>query len=491
MTVRQQKKKKKTPHPKNPLNLAQMLILGGLAVALCTICLMLGAVVYLRPFSAGQPPQTVAQTSPPPSLPAPTHTPSPTSMLPAAPNPTAIPSPTATYAVAPEFVNKDKIAEIIKFTEKWRQLSIPEKIPITYLTRQQVIEQWQQDSVDKTTLETVRQMQEFYKVMGLIAPEVDLVEAALRTESDAILGYYAPEEKMMYIIADSVNMFAQEEATFAHEYTHALQDYHFGLPTLLDPSTTNGDRLLAYRALPEGDARLMEQLYIDQNVPQDQRDYTAYRYLFQEHPQIEGVSPALGIFTYFPYTAGQYFVTYLFVSGSYSWQPVNEAYRNPPISSEQVMHPEKYLAGEMPTPITLPALALGGTWHELNQGVLGEIGCLVWLIDQVEPEVAVKAAAGWNGDAYSLWVNDSQQRVLVARSVWESEDEAAEFFEGFTTYMNLREETTSHPPEASNVLFWEYPAGQTLLSRRQNQVLILIVPDQATLDIVRGQFGGF
>jgi hypothetical protein len=296
-------------------------------------------------------------------------------------------------------------------------LALPEKLPLNFLTRRQLREQWQRGSVEREVLEVVEKQQQFYAAMGLIEPEVDLVQAALDTQNSLVLGYYDHEERMMYVIADSVNMFAQEEMTFAHEYVHALQDYHFGIGALLDRNVS-ADAQLAARALPEGDARLLEDLFTSENITQDQLHYTVYRYLFQEHLELEGVSPALGIFTYFPYTAGEFFVIYLYLSGGFSWDSVNQAYQNPPVSTEQVMHPEKYLAGEMPVDILLPDMgpALGGSWREIDRNVLGEARFLVWLIDQVEADQVITNAAGWGGDSYTLWLDNDGQRLLAKLS---------------------------------------------------------------------------
>jgi hypothetical protein len=292
----------------------------------------------------------------------------------------------------------------------------------------------------------------------------------------------------MYVIAESVNMFAEEEMTFAHEYVHALQDHHFELDHILQQDKS-ADEQLAARSLPEGDARLVERLFTAQNITPDQLNYTVYRYLFQEHPRLEGVSPALGIFSYFPYTAGEYLVIYLYLEGNFTWDRVNQAYGNPPISTEQVMHPEKYLAGELPVPVNLPqlSLVLGGTWREIDQDVLGEAGFLVWLVDQLDEDMASRGAAGWAGDAYSLWVDEANRRLLAESSLWDTEADAMEFFEAFSSYMNRRQ-ATSRRYEEAGARFWEDSAGITQLSREGRQVLIIVGPDRSTLDQVRAQF---
>lgn len=481
----------------------QFIVLGLLTCILCGICAGTGlvastldynlqppAVAVVPPPAAPSPEATAPPPPPPTSTPPPVNSPSPTAP-PSATVPLAAPSPTATYVVAPAFINKDKIGQIVQFVELYRQLALPTAVPIEFLTRRQLQDQWRDSSFDVAALEAVQTQQEFYRALNLIEPEVDLVQAAFDSQTDLLLGYYTPKEKIMYIIAESVNMFAEEEMTFAHEYVHALQDYHFDLKHVF-AEQLSGDALLAARSLPEGDARLVEDLFTRQNIGQDELDYNIYRYLFREHPQLEGVSPALGIFTYFPYTAGEYFVLYLFIQGDFSWDLVNQAYQKLPVSSEQVMHPEKYLAGELPTPVNLPDLApaLGSGWREIDRDVLGEAGFLVWLVDRVDQPTAINGAAGWDGDAYTLWVDSANRRLLAESSIWATEAEAAEFVNAFAALMKLRGGQLE-PYSAGSATLWTEKSSVTLLSRVGQRVLLVIAPDRTTLDGVYGRFVGF
>lgn len=481
----------------------QLIVLSLLTCILGGVCAGIGLVASTIDFNSR--PKMVAaplpSTSPPleatPLLPPTptgtplaTNTPRPT-LAPTAVPPPAAPSPTATYVVAPAFINKDKIGQIIRFVELNRQLALPTAMPIKFLTRRQLREQWRDSSFDVAALEAAQTQQEFYRALSLIEPQVDLVQAAFDSQTDITLGYYTPKEKVMYIIAESVNMFAEEEMTFAHEYVHALQDYHFDLNHVFTEKLS-GDALLAARSLPEGDARLVEDLYTRQNIRQDQIEYNIYHYLFQQHPQLKGVSPALGIFTYFPYTAGEYFVVYLFIQGGYSWDLVNQAYQKLPVSSEQVMHPEKYLAGEMPMPVILPDLgpALGSGWREIDRDVLGEAGFLVWLVDRVDQPTAINGAAGWDGDSYTLWVDPADRRLLAESSIWATAGEAAEFADAFAASMKLRG-GQPEPYPGSKAILWAEEGNVTLLSRAGRRVLLVIAPDTATLGRVYAQFAGF
>jgi hypothetical protein len=112
---------------------------------------------------------------------------------------------------------------------------------------------------------------------------------------------------------------------------------------------------------------------------------------------------------------------------------------------------------------------------------------LVWLIDKAPEDEATQAAAGWDGDSYSLWTDDQGRGLLVERSIWESDAEATEFLVSFTTYMNLRESRNARADEGPT-RFWVYDGGLTMLEQRGREVLIIVAPDRAILDQVRSVF---
>jgi hypothetical protein len=408
------------------------------------------------------------------------------------PTPTKTPAPTATYVVAPEFINRDKIASIVDFVQENRQLPLSQPIPIKYLTRQAYIEQYQASSFDKDTIDAIKTEQQFYTALGLIEPGVDLMQASIDSQNDILLGFYTPKEKILYIIAESVNMFSQEEMTMAHEYTHAVQDDNFDIGALL-ANASNGDAQLAARSLPEGDASLIEDLYSYGHISKEEINYNLYHYLFKEHPELKGVSPALGIFTYFPYTAGEYFAVYLLMEGNLTWDKLNAAYKNPPISTEQVLHPEKYLAGEKPILVIMPDLAsaLGGNWKEIDHNVLGEAGFLVWLCDKAEEQAAFDGATGWDGDSYSLLSDEADHHLLAESSIWESEVESRQFFETFSSYMDLKKGSETRQPEVNGMRTWQYADGVTTLRLSGRKVLIVIGSDSGLVQQANSAFTDF
>jgi hypothetical protein len=155
----------------------------------------------------------------------------------------------------------------------------------------------------------------------------------------------------------------------------------------------------------------------------------------------------------FPYEQGTNFVGSFYQAGG--WEAVDALYANPPVTTEQILHPERY-PDDLPVDVTLPDLApvLGEGWVLLNEGTLGELDTQLLLSSGIDPEArladeaAKAAAAGWDGDLFDVYFNpDTQQAVLVLKTQWDSAADASDFFaqlqEHVTQRFNLSESETA------------------------------------------------
>jgi hypothetical protein len=471
----------------------QALILAGLALAvLCVLGALVITVLSWRGLLSLSPPEQAAVQNTPTSTPSPSLTPS------ATPSPTATSTPraptaTPTLVVPPDFINRDKIKAITDYVVSIRGLEPVQEVPSLFLTRTQLRQQLETEYNEADISSAFDRDWQLYVAMDLLDPTADLRTIALDSAAQNIAGFYTPYEQVLYLVAESVNMFASEEIVYAHEYTHALQDQHFGLRRFLD-ADTSADQAIAARALIEGDATLVMGAYQFTEVTPSELEYMAYQASFVEREVIEAVSPSLGVLTFFPYTQGSSFVYTLWVESGFRWDRVNAAYSDPPVSSEQVMHPEKYLVRDEPQQISLPDLgpSLGAGWQEVDRDVMGEIGLLAWLLDHLDWNAAAEGAAGWDGDGYTLWSDGGGAYVLAVRSVWDAPGEAAQFFESITEYVTRRAlgvpELTLNEPGRR---LWEYTGRAIFLARADDQVLIILAPDRAVLDRVRQAFPEF
>ena len=352
-------------------------------------------------------------------------------------------------------------------------------------------ERFAQYYAEETTPEDIEKMRQAYVTLGLLDEDFDLAAVLVDMQAESIAGFYTPEEKRLYIISENELVEAEQRITFAHEYTHALQDQHFGLARLTEVEG-NSDRALAARSLGEGDATLLMAIYAYENVTQAEWKWLAYQASRLEEEKVKTAPQVLGKVFLFPYTYGTQFVLGLFFQGG--WAAVNQAYSYPPQSTEQVMHLDKYIAKDEPQSVELPDLtaSLGEGWEPLDQDVMGELVTMLYLGEQLDEGQAAKAAEGWDGDAYVILRNAQGQRLLVVCAVWDSAAEAQEFSAAFSDYVTKKYGGTLTPSaEKAARKWWDAPTISVLSSRQDQETLIMIAPDRGSAEKVLAQFSGF
>jgi hypothetical protein len=265
--------------------------------------------------------------------------------------------------------------------------------------------------------------------LGLLPAGTSLRTAVLELQSGQVAGYYSPEQNELFVVSKAGGIGPLQRLVYAHEFTHQLQDQHFDLGGLGLNATDQSDRSLARLSLVEGDAVSVQTSWMltlssDEllQVAQESLDPVGLEALARAPVILQETS-------LFPYTGGQGFVQFLMSSGGYG--SVNAAFANPPASTEQVIHPEKYAAREVPVEVK-PASGLeanlGAGWSEAARDTLGEEVLSVWLrIGGVPVATATAAAAGWGGDRLVLFVGPGGASALAIESAWDSPADANEF----------------------------------------------------------------
>ncbi|MBN1314921.1 MAG: hypothetical protein JXA42_05620 [Anaerolineales bacterium] len=263
--------------------------------------------------------------------------------------------------------------------------------------------------------------------------DIDLVTLMEELYTEQIAGFYDTDTQSFTIVDEDAVMGPMEKATYAHEFTHALQDQHYDLD-LLDPEDNDDDASMAVTALIEGDAMMIMQQYMMAYMDSDEIFQLLSESMETESSILDSSPLVIQEQMMFPYEEGLLFVDYLYSEGGYPG--IDAAFANPPQSTEQILHPERYLAGESPQIISLPPLTgtLGTDWQFVDENVLGEFFLRVYLEQYVDPQAAAEAADGWGGDRYAVYYRpENDDLVLVYRIVWDSESEAKEFHSTFRT----------------------------------------------------------
>lgn len=264
--------------------------------------------------------------------------------------------------------------------------------------------------------------------LGLLTADQDVAQLQLRLLGDQVLGFYDDREKRMVVVSDS-GLSAEAKITYAHEYTHALQDAAFMLKTLQTDAVGEDDRSLARTALIEGDATQSMFLWA-----------LAGNLTPEELAQIgntpvpdTGDAPSwmVGLLE-FPYTAGLQWVGQVYQEGGFS--AVDAAFSSPPDSTEQVIHYDKWVAREKPVPVSLPDIgpALGAGWKRVASSPQGEalLGVMLQFFG-VSKEDAARAVAGWGGDRAEVYSGPDRAFSLAWRIAWDTAGDAKEFADAY------------------------------------------------------------
>ena len=169
-------------------------------------------------------------------------------------------------------------------------------------------------------------------------------------------------------------------------------------------------------------------------------------------------------------------------------------YDNPPQSTEQVIHMEKYLRGEAPHIVEIADLSsvLGEEWQLRDSGVMGELLTRVYLGTYVATGEALAAAAGWGGDRYALWKDEQGRRLMVLLFSWDTAQDGKEFFQAYSDFVLGKGGGDWEPSLIEgNVRLWETDEFAVYLAAQEGATLVVIGPDRATVELVPPEIPGF
>jgi hypothetical protein len=266
------------------------------------------------------------------------------------------------------------------------------------------------------------------RALGLLSDDQDIRTLMQRLYEGQVLGFYDSDRERMVIVSDA-GLNTAARVTYAHEYTHALQDAAFDIDALQEAVKGEDDQELARIALIEGDASYLMSLWAAEHLGLAEMIDLGQT----ELPDLSGI-PAWTIRQLeFPYLAGTRFVGGLW-SQSESFAAVDDAFALPPASTEQVLHPAKFRRGEEPMHVPTPRLVaqlradtrFGWRLNEVT--TLGEEMIAIWLEHLgVERATGDAAAAGWGGDRLVVARGPSGSWALAWRIAWDSEADADAF----------------------------------------------------------------
>jgi len=396
--------------------------------------------------------------------------------------PSPTPIPTIEY-LADDITSRVQAARLLDQIERQvetvRNLAPRAEVPLNFLAEDEMsslLRRLYRQSADALLLP--------YVTFGLLPDEMVSLQVG-RTA-----GVYILEEGQFYVVTNPSEINADDRVlVLARVYDRALQDQHFDLQAAEDRARST-DAKLAVAALGGGDEMLLMALYRYGDLATADWAHLETLVLAELPSYGEDFddSQAWAHLQRFPYREGRYFAAALFETEG--WDTVNRAYVDLPRSTEQVLHPERYLADEpdIPSDVFVPDLSgfLGEGWTLSLRDTLGEFVAGVYLEQTLTEQMAWQAADGWDGDTFVAWEHEDGSRVRVWRTIWDSTAEAAEFERALVTLVPQRYLPTRpmEPPQGLPGSWWETDSGVTCVYRVARYVVFADGPDADTLATV-------
>jgi hypothetical protein len=302
---------------------------------------------------------------------------------------------------------------------------------------------------------------------GLIPKDYPLEQVLVKVLTEQIAGLYDPDGKEFFI-ADW-NSPADERMVMSHELTHALHDQHFHINKWTDAAKPNDDAELARDAVVEGSAlaAMLDYILRGNGSIRDLGDIDPSMLMgdADSSPELAKAPKVLQDELLFPYRAGTKF-TQSFLKASSGWPDFHKVYENPPVSTQQIMHPDLYLQGVVPPKIVLPETAglISKDWKKLDENNMGEFGLLEIIKQFLSKDRATSLAESWSADRYALFENQKNKRTLLIFLIRLASDaDAARFFGAYSELLELKYDTRTNLMRRPNFFSFDTPEDGVFL----------------------------
>lgn len=370
---------------------------------------------------------------------------------------------------SPEFIRAAD--EVLGEMSRLLDLPIKEPLKKSLRSKQEIrdylIREEKEDKNDSERYADQKTLEGF----GLIPKDFPLESFMLDVLTDQVAGLYDPKAKEFYI-ADWIPADEQRQV-MAHELTHALEDQSFHIDPWIKSARPNDDAELARDSVSEGSALaamfdygLREQRTSIRDLPDMSLMIRANALEeMNKDPNLAKAPTVIRDELLFPYLAGTGFVQ-AFLKAHAGWADLKLIFQNPPVSTQQIIHPDMYLSGTKPEKVALPDLKgiVPSDWKLLEENVMGEFGLDEILKQFLGQQRAEALSAAWTGDLYATLENQKTKKLLlVYRLSLDNADDAARFFGQYSEALELKYKTRTDLFRRPNFFQFQTDAGGVYL----------------------------
>jgi hypothetical protein len=285
----------------------------------------------------------------------------------------------------------------------------------------------------------------------------------------------------------------------SHELTHALEDQSFHIDPWIKAARPNDDAELARQSVSEGSALAAMVDYTMRDQKMGVRDLPDVSLLIRsgavsemdKDPKLSKAPLFIRDELLFPYLAGTGF-SQQFLKAHSGWQDLHLIFENPPVSTQQIIHPELYLSSVKPESVTLPVWKglVPEDWKLLEENVLGEFGLGEVLKQFIGQERADRISPAWKGDRYATFESATTKNTsLVFRIALDNPDDAARFFGQYSEVLELKHTDRRELFRRPNFFQFQTDAGGVFLHCAATTCLIVENAGRDTFDKINRAVG--
>ncbi|MDZ4802260.1 MAG: hypothetical protein SGI92_29225 [Bryobacteraceae bacterium] len=332
----------------------------------------------------------------------------------------------------------DELEEAVQQLSKITGLQPLKKVRQDTITREGVRKFLEQKLKEEVKPEDIRLEELALKKFGLVPQEFDLKSATVDLITEQAAAFYDFRTKKLYLLEGddtASGMAGAQKMIVVHELAHALADQHFDLGKFIRKSRSD-DASTARMAVMEGQATWLMMESMVAGIGQSMRTMpsmaelmgtSATEAMASQYPVLAKAPLYLRASLIFPYNQGLKFQQALVVKlGNAGFSQV---FQKPPVSSQQILHPEKYFAGVEPVKPTLPDLPKG--WKKIHESTVGELEHAILIEQYLSKGDATDIAPAWKGGSLALVENKAKQTAMLYASEWDTPENAKRFFDAY------------------------------------------------------------
>jgi len=306
--------------------------------------------------------------------------------------------------------------------------------PIEYdlITREKVNEYLKQRVKEEIKPEELRAEELTLKKFGFVPRDFDLLDSTVDLLTEQAAAFYDFRKKKLFI-ADWASS-SMQQAALVHELAHALADQHFNLKKFIKAAGKSDDGSMARVAVMEGQASWLMSEYMARQMGQSLANSPALVEMMSrgaeladaQYPEFAKAPLYIRETLIFPYTKGMLFQHAVFQKAGQA--AFADIFRRPPVSTQQILHPDKYFSNVTPASPVVPSPS-GNGLKKLTEGSIGELDHNILLRQFVGRPEADEIAPHWRGGSYRLLENKGRNTIVLAyASQWDSPEVARRFF---------------------------------------------------------------